>query len=565
MSADIESPDAAPAAVFISYRRAEAAGWARALYERLAAEFGRANVFFDQASIPPGMNWPEKLHGECTGCTALIALIGPQWIRTVKGHYDNREDDYVGEEIKRALKSGDQKVIPVLIEDAQVPGKEDLPRLPWLVQMFENQTPKLSASSGWDADVENLIARLRQMGVPAAPEASPPSSPQAAPAPEPDAPTQPASEPPTPKPSPVVQPVPTSLPPAEPVAPAAATASAVDPPPTPHYAKLANLMVKRVFGVVPFLGPGVNSCGRAERWEGDDSEYIPDSDELAAYLADLAEQMGIGGARVKEAIPSLAFASQDLAIKENPNFLYEKLRDALIKEQVLPSDPSSGAVHRFLANLPKRLRDLQAPASCQLIVTTNYDNALEQAFEKAREPFDVAVYVPSKETFLHIPYEGEPQEVRNPNQEPCFPVVAREWRPERTVIMKIHGTIDPSDGSGESKDYCVLTEDDYIDYMKGPIESIVPFQLLNRLKASRLLFLGHELDDWSLRVFLLRVFGGSALSDTASWALQRNPSEFDQRFWGKMGVEHFGIPLDKYVEELEKHFPQPAAADQSQT
>lgn len=543
----MEPSDGAPVAVFISYRRAEAAGWARALYERLAAEFGRANVFLDQASIPPGAKWAEQLHGECTRCTALIALIGPKWTETLTRHYGNEERDYVRAEIEEALKSGDQKVIPALIDDGGIPREHDLRYMPQLKPLLESQMVKLSASSGWDADVESLIARLKQLGIPTAPDVPPP---QAAPAPEADAPTPAAAGP-----------APSRSAPAEPATPAASKASAVkvDPPSVTHYDELAELMLDRVYRVVPFLGPGVNSCGRDQPWEGDESEYLPDSDELATYLA---EQIGMRGIGVKEAIPSLTLASQDLAIKEGSPFLYEILKAVLTKEEILSPDRSPGAVHHFLAGLPKTLRDLQAPESCQLIVTTNYDNALEQAFKKANEPYDVAVYVPSRGTFLHIPYEGEPRQVEDPNQERCFPIVKRGWL-ERTVIMKIHGTIDPpeeSEGSGD----CVITEDDYIDYMKGGIESIVPTQLLVKLRSSRFLFLGHELDDWSLRVFLLRVLGERRLSETSSWAIQREPSELDRGFWKKMGVEHFGIPLDEYVEELGEHLAGVAAARRPQ-
>ncbi len=37
--------------------------------------------------------------------------------------------------------------------------------------------------------------------------------------------------------------------------------------------------------VVPFLGPGTNSSDRSEAWHDIDSGYLPDGDELAAYLA----------------------------------------------------------------------------------------------------------------------------------------------------------------------------------------------------------------------------------------------------------------------------------------
>ena len=55
----------------------------------------------------------------------------------------------------------------------------------------------------------------------------------------------------------------------------------------------------------------------------------------------------------------------------------------------LPS--SRGSLHRFLARLPALLRERGAPH--QLIVTTNYDLALERAFEEAGEELDIVAYV----------------------------------------------------------------------------------------------------------------------------------------------------------------------------
>ena len=51
-------------------------------------------------------------------------------------------------------------------------------------------------------------------------------------------------------------------------------------------------------------------------------------------------------------------------------------------------------------------------------MTTNYDDALERAFDEAEEPYDLAVYMASgddKGKFVHVPYDGEPQVVEVPN------------------------------------------------------------------------------------------------------------------------------------------------------
>jgi hypothetical protein len=70
---------------------------------------------------------------------------------------------------------------------------------------------------------------------------------------------------------------------------------------------------------------------------------------------------------------------------------------------------------RFLARLPALLRERGAPH--QLIVTTNYDLALERAFEEAGEELDIVAYVatgPHRGRFWHRPPEEPPRPDRRP-------------------------------------------------------------------------------------------------------------------------------------------------------
>jgi hypothetical protein len=49
------------ARVFVSYRRADAAGWARRLVDRLAERFGAESVFQDVDAIAPGEDFAKKI------------------------------------------------------------------------------------------------------------------------------------------------------------------------------------------------------------------------------------------------------------------------------------------------------------------------------------------------------------------------------------------------------------------------------------------------------------------------------------------------------------------------
>lgn len=512
----------APAvSVFINYRKAEAAGWARLLYQRLAAEFGEENVFLDQVSLEPGMKWLAGIRAGSSGSTAFVALIGPHWAKVLSERAQGSEEDFVRSEIEAALKrdANVEQVFPVLVDGADPPGEDDLRYLGSIKPLLKRQWLELRPAS-WDEDVEVLVRQLKE---------------------EPD---------PDPAPAPPDR---SKDDPKAAVDGLIATAQ-VPPPDAAHYGELANLLLEEGSLVVPFLGPGTNSSDRTEPWRDADSSYLPDSEELAVYLAN---RLGI-----QPTPAGLALISQQLSVAKGPGDLYMALRRAL------PPRHAPGSVHRFLAGLPAALHSLGAPDRYQLIVTTNYDNALEQAFDEAEEGYDLAVYIArgtDKGKFVHIPCDGEPQLVSAPNTYSAFPIDAF-GRVERTVIMKVHGAIDRADGPHPWRDNYVITEDDYIDYMSdGEIEAIVPQQLLGKLRDySHFLFLGHEMHDWSLRVFLIRVFGDRGQPNT-SWAVEREPSRLDERFWQKRGVDLAAVSLDRYVKELGEGLARAAAARQTQS
>jgi SIR2-like domain/TIR domain len=529
--------------VFINYRRAEASGWARALYVQLATEFGEENVFLDQETLKPGEKWLEGIRSGSAGCTAFIALIGPRWGSVLNERAQGSEDDYVRSEIEMALENGSgvRHVFPALVENAEVPHKDDLRYTGSIRPLLNRQLLQLRPSR-WDDDVAILVEQLKKL-----PEAEAES--QGAQPEQPEQAAQPAP------PEPAAQPKPPEAPEQPEAPPRAASEGPAPPPPDPaHYEEVAHLLLEEGSLVVPFLGPGTNSCDRTEPWRDTDSTYLPDSEELAAYLA-----TGLG---IPPNPASLALISQQLSVAKGPGDLYMALRRALP-----PHHPPS-SVHRFLATLPKTLQRLGATDRYQLIVTTNYDNALERAFEEAEEGYDLAVYIArgrDKGKFVHVPCDGEPQLVSDPNRYTGFPIDAF-GRVERTVIMKVHGGIDRAAGPHSWRDNYVITEDDYIDYMSdGEIESIVPQQLLGKLRDySHFLFLGHEMHHWSPRVFLIRIFGDRGQPNT-SWAVERDPNRFDELFWQRRAVALTAAPLEEYVKELGGKLTRVAAAQQPQS
>ena len=77
----------------------------------------------------------------------------------------------------------------------------------------------------------------------------------------------------------------------------------------------------------------------------------------------------------------------------------------------------------------------------------------------------------------------------------------------------------------------------------------MPVQLAARLRRSHLLFLGYAVDDWSLRVFLRRVWGGDRLA-YRSWAVQQAAEHVASELWHERGVEVYDVSLETYAGEL---------------
>jgi hypothetical protein len=99
----------------------------------------------------------------------------------------------------------------------------------------------------------------------------------------------------------------------------------------------------------------------------------------------------------------------------------------------------------------------------------------------------------------------------------------------------------------------VITEDQFIGYLTNTtVENLIPVSSLEKLRSGNCLFLGYQMSDWRLRVFLNRIWTGQQL-EAKSWAIAQNPDRFEREFWRRLSVEAFSMPLADYVDELTQH------------
>jgi hypothetical protein len=150
-------------AVFLSYRRGDSEGQARALSLELVAVLGKESVFMDVDSIALGRDFRQVLQERLNSCDVMFALIGPGWLDAKDGtgkRYLESPTDYVRQEIAAALKRN-IPVIPVLLQGAQVPSPE---RLPDDLKDLSYRNAFELGHSTWESDVREMLKRLGLTG-----------------------------------------------------------------------------------------------------------------------------------------------------------------------------------------------------------------------------------------------------------------------------------------------------------------------------------------------------------------------------------------------------------------
>lgn len=286
--------------------------------------------------------------------------------------------------------------------------------------------------------------------------------------------------------------------------------------------------------VVPLLGAGVSSVGRpyGRSWEPG-SPFLPKGYELSRYLA-----QRFNYPLHDQADHELAKVAQYVSAVAGRGTLYDELRE-VVAAQYKPTP-----VHQLFAELPAILRERGYLPGNQLVVTTNYDDMMERAFQASGEPYDVVSYIadgPHRGKFTHRLHGGEVRTIEN----------VREYQgidlERRSLVLKIHGSVDRFD---PDRDSYVITEDDYVEYLvRADIAQLLPQGLVAKLQRSHFLFMGHGLRDWNLRVILHRIWGEQRLK-SLSWSIQLQPDEVEVLLWGKRNVEVIDADLEQYVADL---------------
>ncbi len=115
--------------IFISYRRDDSRQAAGRLADALADRFGAQCIFRDVETIELGVDFTQALNQALASCVVMLVLIGRDWLDIRDANGQRRlglPQDWIRQEIATALKR-DIRVVPVLVDGAQLPDEAALP------------------------------------------------------------------------------------------------------------------------------------------------------------------------------------------------------------------------------------------------------------------------------------------------------------------------------------------------------------------------------------------------------------------------------------------------------
>ena len=307
-----------------------------------------------------------------------------------------------------------------------------------------------------------------------------------------------------------------------PVVPASPPAAAPETDPVPYEYIWSKLKKGKV---IPFLGAGASLSARSPDTKGwkPGALFAPSATELAGYLDG------------RTAYPSgepieLARVAQYFDGVNGRGGLDDDLHEVFCPNcgsQETRFEP--GALHRFLAKLPQLL-----------VVTTNYDDLMEQALRDEKRPYRVVIYRTQSPLFLYWDLDAtEPQAVSANDLK--FDLA------EAPVVFKMHGAVDRRD---PQRDSYVITEDDYVEFLaRLGTTNAIPVLFAESFRNRHFLFLGYGLRDWNLRVVLHRIYQQWPRR-YASWAVQQKANALERAYWAKRSLSIYELSVSDFVRGL---------------
>ncbi len=146
---------------FVSYRRADSAYPAQFIAQHVDQHFGKGTAFIDVKGIPIGADFRRYLVTALESADALLVVIGNWWLAEQDGRRRlDDPNDYVRLEIMTAM-SAKIPIIPVVVEDAKMPGEADLP--PALRELSYLNCAEVRSGRDSEQHISRLVTVLEEL------------------------------------------------------------------------------------------------------------------------------------------------------------------------------------------------------------------------------------------------------------------------------------------------------------------------------------------------------------------------------------------------------------------
>jgi hypothetical protein len=292
--------------------------------------------------------------------------------------------------------------------------------------------------------------------------------------------------------------------------------------------------------LVIFLGLNVNLCGRQLLCDWQPGQTFPANLELYEYLRRTYQYPLVGA--------PLASLAQHLVVNKRSGDLYNEFVRTFTSQVTLP------AIYPCLAQIVAKSRQLLRDNADLLrrrflFVTNNYDNCFERAFTAQPElnTYHIINYVLRGEQsgmFQHTLVENgnvsSPTTLENPN---TYKGLINDF----PVILKISGAVE----SGQPN--FAVTEDHFFALASKDLNSLLPPQIVSKLRSSHHLYIGCSLRDWTCRALLYSIWEDRKPTKYESWAVVTDDNDENTSYWKNCGVEIVEAQLGNYIENLQQH------------
>ena len=159
-----EAPEPAQGVIFVNYRRVDT-GWAADLVASdLQGIFGEDRVFLDVDGIHAGDEFAVDLEKQLQRATVLIVMIGQGWLLAQDAAGNRRlsdADDWVRREIRTGLQKQNCTVVPVLVDNAELPDRQVLPED--IASLRGRQAMRVRQANR-ASDIETMATELVELG-----------------------------------------------------------------------------------------------------------------------------------------------------------------------------------------------------------------------------------------------------------------------------------------------------------------------------------------------------------------------------------------------------------------